>query len=204
MPSRCSRAASARRTKRWETLTLVQTGKRDLMPIVCVDYPGSTYWSDWLQYVRKHLLDERWISPADLSLVKVVSSAEEAVDEILGFYSVYNSMRFIREKLYLRLHRAPDDALLEQLNIEFADIIASGRIERVTAHPYESDDEHLADLPRLAFVFNRRDYGRLREMVGPYQRRVDGGEDHADAGRVSTSDSEPLRSEGPNAKHPGC
>jgi hypothetical protein len=149
----------------WETMTLVQTGKRDLMPIVCVDYPGSTYWADWLKYVRKHLLDERWISPADLSLIKVVGSAEEAVDEILGFYSVYNSMRFIREKLYLRLHRAPDDVLLEQLNIEFADIIATGRIERVTAHPYEADDEHLADLPRVAFAFNRRDYGRLREMV---------------------------------------
>lgn len=149
----------------WETMTLVQTGKRDLMPIVCVDYPGSRYWADWLEYVKKHLLDEGWISPADLSLIKVVDSAEAAVDEILGFYSVYNSMRFIREKLYLRLHRAPDDALLERLNKEFADIVASGRIERVAAHQYEADDAHLANLPRLAFVFNRRDYGRLRQMV---------------------------------------
>ena len=95
----------------------------------------------------------------------MVDSAEAAVDEILGFYSVYNSMRFIREKLYLRLHRAPDDALLERLNTEFADIIASGRIERVTAHQYEADDDHLSSLPRIAFVFNRRDYGRLRQMV---------------------------------------
>ncbi len=149
----------------WETLTLVQTGKRDLMPIVCVDYPGNTYWADWLEYVKKHLLGDKLISPADLSLVKVVSSPEEAVDEVLGFYSVYNSMRFIREKLYLRLHRAPDDALLERLNVEFRDIVASGQIERVAAHAYESDDDHLADLPRLAFVFNRRDYGRLRQLV---------------------------------------
>jgi len=149
----------------WETMTLIQTGKRDLMPIVCIDYPGSTYWSDWLAFVKKQLLGERWISPADLSLFKVVGSTEEAVDEVLGFYSVYNSMRFIREKLYLRLHRAPNDELLEQLNTEFADIIASGRIERVTAHAYESDDDHLVDLPRLAFIFNRRDYGRLRQMV---------------------------------------
>ncbi|HVJ66385.1 MAG TPA: LOG family protein [Caulifigura sp.] len=149
----------------WETLTLVQTGKRDLMPIVCVDYPGSTYWSDWFEYVKKQLLGEKLISPADLSLFRVVKSAEEAVDEVLGFYAVYNSMRFIREKLYLRLHRAPDDALLERLNTEFKDIIASGRIERAAPHAYESDDDHLADLPRIAFIFNRRDYGRLRQMV---------------------------------------
>jgi uncharacterized protein (TIGR00730 family) len=149
----------------WETLTLVQTGKRDLMPIVCVDYPGSTYWSDWQEYVKKQLLGEKLISPADLSLFKVVHSAEEAVDEVLGFYSVYNSMRFIREKLYLRLHRAPDDALLERLNTEFKDIVASGKIERVAPHQYEADDDHLAELPRIAFIFNRRDYGRLRQMV---------------------------------------
>ncbi|QDT56495.1 putative lysine decarboxylase [Caulifigura coniformis] len=149
----------------WETMTLIQTGKRDLMPIVCIDYPGSSYWADWLSFIKKQLLDQKWISPADLSLFKVVNSTEEAVDEVLGFYSVYNSMRFIREKLYLRLHRAPDDALLDRLNTEFADIVASGQIERVTAHAYESDDDHLAELPRLAFIFNRRDYGRLRQMV---------------------------------------
>ncbi len=149
----------------WETLTLIQTGKRDLMPIVCVDYPGSTYWAEWYDYVKKHLLGEKLISPADLSLMRVVGSAEEAEDEVLGFYSVYNSMRFIREKLYLRLHREPDEALLEGLNREFKDIVATGRIEKVEPHPYEADDDHLADLPRIAFVFNRRDYGRLRQMV---------------------------------------
>jgi uncharacterized protein (TIGR00730 family) len=149
----------------YESLTLVQTGKRDLMPIVCIDYPGSGYWADWKQYVEKQLLGGHLISPADMSLFKVVNTVEAAVDEVLDFYSVYNSMRFVREKLYLRLHKAPDDALLERLNTEFADIIASGRIERTTAHALEADDEHLADLPRLAFIFNRRDYGRLRMMV---------------------------------------
>jgi uncharacterized protein (TIGR00730 family) len=149
----------------FETLTLVQTGKRDLMPIVCVDHPGSTYWQDWLKFIERQLHDTGLVSPADMSLVKVVGSVEAAVDEILEFYAVYNSMRFVREKLYLRLHRAPDDALLERLNTEFADIVASGRIERVAAHAIESEDEHLAALPRLAFLFNRRDYGRLRQMV---------------------------------------
>jgi uncharacterized protein (TIGR00730 family) len=149
----------------YESLTLVQTGKRDLMPIVCVDYPGSTYWRDWKKYVEEHLLKEGLISPDDMALVTVVDSVDAAVEEILSFYAVYNSMRFVRDKLYIRLHKAPDDALLERLNREFADIIVSGRIELVPTHPLESEDEHLAELPRIAFNFNRRDYGRLRLMV---------------------------------------
>jgi hypothetical protein len=135
------------------------------MPIVCVDHAGSSYWKEWLKFIEKQLYDTKLVSPADISLVKVASSVEAAVDEILGFYAVYNSMRFVREKLYLRLHRAPDDGLLERLNTEFADIVVSGRIERVGAHSLESEDDHLSSLPRLALLFNRRDYGRLRQMV---------------------------------------
>lgn len=149
----------------FETLTLVQTGKRDLMPIVCVDPPGSTYWSAWLEYIKEHLLGDGLISPADLSLMKVTDSVEEAVDEIMGFYSVYNSMRYVRDKLYLRLHKQPTPELLDRLNAEFADIVERGKIEIAPMHPFENDDDHLADLPRIALRFNRRDIGRLRQMV---------------------------------------
>ncbi|MBL8850229.1 MAG: TIGR00730 family Rossman fold protein, partial [Planctomycetaceae bacterium] len=149
----------------FETLTLVQTGKRDLMPIVCIDTPGSTYWRDWLEYIRKHLLDTSLISPADLSLIKVTDDLDEAYDEIMGFYSVYNSMRYVHDKLYLRLHKRPTPEFIVELNRDFADIIERGRIELTSAHPFEGDDDHLRELPRLAFRFNRRDIGRLRQMV---------------------------------------
>jgi uncharacterized protein (TIGR00730 family) len=149
----------------FETLTLVQTGKRDLMPIVCVDQPGGRYWKNWLEYVKEHLLGDGLISPSDLSLFKVTDDVEEALDEVIGFYSVYHSMRYVRDRLYLRLHQDPPDELLDRLNTEYADIVERGRIERAAAHPFEADDEHLADLPRLAFNFNRREIGRLRQMV---------------------------------------
>src|SRR5436190_13085508 len=48
----------------FETLTLVQTGKRDLMPIVCVDEPGDGYWLAWRTFVEKQLLGRKLISPA--------------------------------------------------------------------------------------------------------------------------------------------
>jgi hypothetical protein len=156
----------------WETLTLVQTGKRDLMPIVCVDPPGQSYWTHWQSYIQDNLLADGLISPADMSLFRVVSSVKEAFDEIIDFYSVYNSMRFVRDKLYLRLHREPSDQFVEELNERFSDILEGGRIEKVPAHPLEKDDDHLAHLPRLSLRFNRKEVGRLRQMVDLLNRRI--------------------------------
>ncbi len=149
----------------FETLTLVQTGKRDLMPIVLLDQPGGSYWKDWLEYVKSHLLANRLISPDDLSLVRVVDDVEDALDEVLGFYSVYNSMRYVRGQLVLRFHKEPSDEFVNRLNDEFQDLLETGRIQKIKVHPLESDDEHLADLPRLGLRFNRKHIGRLRQMV---------------------------------------
>ena len=149
----------------FETLTLVQTGKRDLMPIVLLDEPGGTYWSRWLEYIKDELLGNGMISPADLSLFYTTTSIDDAVDEILNFYSVYNSMRFVKDKLVIRLHEEPSDELVEKLNADFGDLLASGRIEKTTMHKLEADDEHLQGLSRLTLDFNRRGLGRLREMI---------------------------------------
>ncbi|REJ79607.1 MAG: LOG family protein [Planctomycetota bacterium] len=163
----------------FESLTLIQTGKRDMMPVVCVDEPGGSYWKDWLAYIEKHLLGDGLISPEDLSLFKVTDDVDEAVEEVMGFYSVYHSMRYVRDKLYFRLTLDPPDEFLTRLNDEFSDIVERGRIQRVPVHPYEEDDEHLADLPRLAFRFNRRDFGRLRQMIDLINDEL--GEDEPDA-----------------------
>jgi uncharacterized protein (TIGR00730 family) len=149
----------------FETLTLVQTGKRDLMPLVMLDEPGGTFWSRWLDHIRGELLENGMISPSDLSLFRVTDSVEAAVDEVLGFYSIYNSMRFVRDRLVIRLHVEPPAALVERLNDEFSDICANGRIEKAEASAVEADDPHLMHLPRLAFSFNRKAVGRLRQMI---------------------------------------
>lgn len=149
----------------FEIMTLVQTGKRDLMPIVLMDEPGGTYWSTWLDFVKKELLENELISPEDLSLIKVTDDIDVAIEEIMKFYSVYNSMRYVNENLVLRLHTEPSDQFVETLNEKFSDILMSGRIKKAVAHRYESDDDHLTDLPRLSFRFDRKNVGRLREMV---------------------------------------
>ncbi len=148
-----------------ETYTLVQTGKRDLMPIVAVEAPGEGFWTDFQKFIDKQLLRRGLISPEDISLYKIVDNVGDAVREIFQFYSVYNSMRYVEGKLVLRLHKDVPDMLLERLNDEFSSMLESGKIERTTHHPFEKDDEHLAHLPRITFDFNRRDLGRLRQMV---------------------------------------
>src|SRR5436190_13849731 len=60
----------------FEALTLVQTGKSHLFPIVCIDYPGDDYWKGWDQFIRRQMLDRHLISPADTSLYKVTDSVD--------------------------------------------------------------------------------------------------------------------------------
>ena len=160
----------------FETLTLVQTGKRDLMPLVWIDEPGGTYWSDWQRFVEDELIHGGLISPEDVNLYKITTDLDEAVEEILGFYRVYHSMRYVKGKLVLRLNAGPDDRLLERLNDEFADICASGKITACEAHVQEADDAHLADLPRLTLDFNRRSAGRLRMMIDLLNEELGGEE----------------------------
>jgi uncharacterized protein (TIGR00730 family) len=156
----------------FETLTLVQTGKRDPMPIVLIDEPGGTYWAGWLRFVNEELMARGLISEEDLALFKVTDRVDEAVEEIIRFYSAYNSMRYVRNRLVIRLNHEPSDALVERLNDEFAEILEYGRIAKAGVHRLESDDEELKDLPRLLLAFNRRNFGRLRQMIDVLNREI--------------------------------
>lgn len=149
----------------FETLTLIQTGKRDMMPVVLIEHKGGTYWTKWLDYVNECLGGLGLISPADTSLFKVVQDPAECVEEVMKFYSAYHSMRYVKGKLVMRLIKEPTDDYVVMLNEKFADIVVNGEIEKCEPHPLEADDDHLAGLPRLKFEFNRRDLGRFRQMI---------------------------------------
>ena len=148
-----------------EVLTLLQTGKRDIVPVVLLDAPGGSYWSALDQFIQDALLAGGMISPEDLHLYKVTDSVEETLDEVLGFYDVYHSMRFVRERLVIRMLQEISDDQLRVLNDQFKDIVVRGAIERTKALPEEADEEALASLPRLVFTFNRRNLGRLRLLI---------------------------------------
>jgi uncharacterized protein (TIGR00730 family) len=147
----------------FEALTLIQTGKSEMVPIVFVDAPGGQYWRDWLEYVETHLAERGLIAREDLNLFRVADSVDEAVDEIEGFYRNYHSSRYVDGRLILRLHVAPSDEQLEALNDEFSGLLESGKIERTDVLPKEEDE--IAHLPRLRLHFNRKAVGRLRSLI---------------------------------------
>ncbi len=148
-----------------EVLTLLQTGKRDIVPIVLLDEPGGDYWRAFDEFVKKSLLSRGLISPEDLSLYRMTDQLETAVAEIQDFYRVYHSMRYVRNKLVLRLNEAPTEELLDEINDQFSDILIEGRIETSEPLPDEKDEPELADLARVVMRFNRRSLGRLRELI---------------------------------------
>jgi len=149
----------------YEAITLMQTGKSQLMPLVLVDKPGGTYWKTWDKNIREHLLRDKLISPDDLNLYRITDNADEAVKIVARFYRNFDSTRFIKELFVIRMKNAPSPTALAALNEDFADIIVEGRIEIVQPTPDEVEDKDRLDLARIGFNFNRRDYGRVRQLI---------------------------------------
>ncbi len=149
----------------YEALTLMQTGKGRLMPLVLIDRPGGTYWKTWDKHIKEHLLRDELISDDDLHLYQVTDSTDEAVRSITRFYRNYHSSRFVKNLFVLRLHRTPSPEAIAGLNQDFADIIAGPPLQAIPATPEEREDDDFPHLPRLAFGFDRRQYGRLRQLI---------------------------------------
>lgn len=149
----------------YEAITLMQTGKHRLMPLVLVDRPGGTYWKTWDKNVREHLLRDQLISPDDLNLYQITDDADQAVKWITRFYRNYHSSRFVKDLFVLRLKRAPSESALEGLNEDFADIVSGPKMHIIEATPDEQEDDDHLELQRIAFGFDRRQYGRLRQLI---------------------------------------
>ena len=149
----------------FESLTLVQTGKSDPRPIVFVDTPRGKFWDPLLKFFDRQLRLGGMISPSDRSIYQVARSAEEAARAILRFYSVYHSLRYVGDQVVLRLRRALPDRAPAALTEEFQDLLRSGAIRQGGALPEETDEPELAAFPRLILRFNRKEYGRLIELI---------------------------------------
>lgn len=149
----------------FEALTLIQTGKATMYPIICLDAPGGTYWKSWKKFVEEHLFRLGMISATDFALFKVTDSVDEAIQEITGFYVNFHSYRYVGDRLVIRLQTKLSSAAIDLLNSDFIDIVKSGKIEQMSALEEERYDEDIIDLPRIVFRHRRRDFGRLRVFI---------------------------------------
>lgn len=163
----------------FELLTLVQTGKSYPAPIVLLDHPDSTYWSNWQRFVSDELLDGGMIRGDDLGLFLHTHDPVEAAEYVCAFYSCYHSLRYVGRRLVLRLRHPVTEPVLAELNGEFADIVVDGRIEPIEATKAERRDDDHVDLPRLAFRFDDRSFARLVALIRRINERA--GESEATA-----------------------
>ena len=149
----------------FETLTLIQTGKARIYPLVLIDAKGGTYWKFWQQFVEEHLSRLNLISDSDFSLFKVTDDVDEAVEEVTRFYSNFHSYRYVGDKLVIRMQRELKERQMNMLRKKFSDILKSGEFKQSGPLAAEEDEPQLDGLPRLVFRHRRRDFGRLRELI---------------------------------------
>lgn len=167
----------------FEALTLMQTGKAKIIPVVMVDAPGGGYWEGWMEFVRGQVEGHGMISPVDYDFFKVTHDLDAAVHEVLHFYKNYQSSRYVGQQMVVRLATRLTAGALEDINTRFADILRVGRFVQGTALRQERNEPEIAHLPRLVFTPNRRDFGRMRLLINA----------------INDAETEP---EPPKAQHP--
>jgi uncharacterized protein (TIGR00730 family) len=154
----------------FESLTLIQTGKAAMLPVVLLQGKGETYWEQFITFVKQGLLTRGWISEEDLSLFRLCFSAQEAVDHIIRFYRLYHSARYVKDDLVIRIKRPLHQRDIDRLSERFASLIkkpengglTGGKIVLRGAFDVETDHR---DLPRLVFTHTRYHFGRIRQLI---------------------------------------
>ena len=148
----------------FETLTLVQTGKAAMVPIVLVEgeHENRGYWEGFDRFIRGQLLERGWISPEDPGLYHIAPTPEDAAEHVLNFYRVYHSSRYVRDTLVIRLNRSIPESFVRELNDEFQSIIKKG--EMTLRGPFDVEEDAL-ELPRLTFTHTRHHFGLIRRLI---------------------------------------
>jgi uncharacterized protein (TIGR00730 family) len=149
----------------YENFTLVQNGKCAPRPIVMLSDKNNDYWKKWDIFLREQMIDKNFVSKEEQAIFKIVHDVDEAVEEIINFYRIYNSIKYINNKTYIRLNEPLGADLLNNLNKEFKDILIDGKIEQIPFSYLKEDNKVFVDKTRLVMRFNRKNYGRLLGMI---------------------------------------
>ncbi|MFO7713740.1 TIGR00730 family Rossman fold protein [Desulfosarcina sp.] len=149
-----------------ESITLLQTGKLYPLPVFLIDEPQGTYWDRLFNFLENELSRHGYISPDDFGLFERVNRSGDAVARIHHFYSRYHSLRYVGDKLAIRMSTPLDPEQVGRLKKAFADILIPGG-DMYLSGPLadEINEPELAHLSRLVVDFNKRDFGRLRKLV---------------------------------------
>ena len=148
-----------------EILTLMQTGKMPIVPMVMLDRQNGHYWETWRRFIVNDLLAHGLVSQTDFHLFHITHDADDAVNVITQFYKNFQSYRWVREKMVIRILKKLTPAALEDLNKRFASILIADRIVQAAALPEERDETQFAGLPRVVLTPDKHDFGAIRLFI---------------------------------------
>jgi hypothetical protein len=150
----------------FELLTLLQTGKAQPAPVVLLEVPGGNYWHVWENFVVGEVAARGLIAPEDANLYLITDDVVTAASEILGFYRNYHSLRWVGDRLVLRLQASPTQSEVAALSEEYEHLCDEGGIDLLPgALPAEVREEDFPALPRIALSFNKHSYATLRRLI---------------------------------------
>jgi uncharacterized protein (TIGR00730 family) len=149
----------------FEILTLMQTGKMPIVPVVMVDRQNGHYWETWRRFITNDLLHNGLISESDFNLIHLTYDVNDAVRHITDFYRNFHSYRWVREKMVIRIQRPLTPESMKTLNERFDSLLAAEHIDQTGALEEEIDDHHLHHMPRIVLVPHKRDFGKIRLLL---------------------------------------
>jgi hypothetical protein len=118
-----------------------------------------------MKFLTEHLCKFGYIGEEDFHFFKIVPDVAAAVAEIVDFYRVYQSSRWVGQELVIRLAHRLSEKALSALNRDFADIVREGEIVQGTALRQEKNEPEIWNLPRLILTPHRRSFGRFRQLI---------------------------------------
>ena len=148
-----------------EILTLLQTGKMPIVPVIMLDRQNGHYWETWRRFIVNDLLAHGLVSQTDFHLFHITHDADEAVEIITRFYSVFHSYRWVREKMIIRIQKKLTPPALEDLNRRFDHLLVADRILQTGPLPEEKDEQALAGFPRIVLTPHKHDFGAIRLFI---------------------------------------
>jgi uncharacterized protein (TIGR00730 family) len=147
----------------FEVLTLMQTGKATIIPMVLIEAGPTPFWRRWDEWVRNTLATEGLIEEDDTAFYRIVDTLEDAVAELTHFYRVFHSARIVGPDLVFRLKHPLAESDVAELQRNFEDIL-KGPIDQAPG-PVPQELDEFPELPRLILPFNRGSYARLRKLI---------------------------------------
>ena len=152
----------------FECLTLMQTGKARIIPVILIDKKGGNYWDALTDFLTEHVLAQGLISQEDFNLFCKTDDLQTGVDEVLQFYRNFHSYRWVGTQLVFRLQRPISGLRIDELNKQFRDLFASAPLKATDPLPQELNEPETLLLPRLICGPHRRHFGRMRQLINAF------------------------------------